>query len=98
VSRLAAAGLLLVGSHLLAAGVTVDPKLPSYEAGTPVSGELVVAGNHATDEVVKAWANKFARYHPQVRVQLRNDTRLTTDAFDVAIASGAIDIVPSARE
>lgn len=45
-----------------------------------------------------AWAKKFARYHPQVSVRLRDDTRLTTDAFDVAIAGGDIDLIPSARE
>ena len=33
-----------------------------------------------------------------VTVRLRNDTRLTTDAFDVAIAAGDIDLIPSARE
>src|SRR5258706_15255423 len=45
-----------------------------------------------------AWAKKFARFHPGARVRLRDDTRLTTDAFDVAIAAGDIDLIPSARE
>ena len=43
-------------------------------------------------------AEKFARYHPQVSIRLRDDTHLTTDAFDVAIAAGDIDLIPSARE
>jgi phosphate transport system substrate-binding protein len=63
-----------------------------------VAGEVSVAGNHATDEAMMAWAKAFARYHPAVRVRLRDDTRLTTDAFDVAITKGDIDLVPSARE
>jgi phosphate transport system substrate-binding protein len=33
-----------------------------------------------------------------VTLRLRDDTRLTTDAFDVAIAAGDIDLIPSARE
>jgi phosphate transport system substrate-binding protein len=76
----------------------VDVRLPSYEPGAPVSGEIVCAGNHATDEAMMAWARKFAKYNPGVTLRLRDDTRLTTDAFDVAIAAGDIDLIPSARE
>src|SRR5258708_31736856 len=83
---------------LAAGAVTLDGNLPAYEAGGPVSGEISVAGNHATDDVMVAWAKKFARFHPGVTVRLRDDTRLTTDAFDVAIAAGDIDLIPSARE
>jgi phosphate transport system substrate-binding protein len=97
-SFVAAAGLLLATGRLLAAGLTVDARLPAYEPGAPVSGEIVCAGNHATDEAMTAWARKFAKYHPGVTLRLRDDTRLTTDAFDVAIAAGDIDLIPSARE
>src|ERR1700737_1147407 len=76
----------------------VDARLPAYEPGTPVSGEIVCAGNHATDEAMMGWARKFAKYHPGVTLRLRDDTRLTTDAFDVAIAAGDVDLIPSARE
>jgi phosphate transport system substrate-binding protein len=90
--------LLLTAGPLHAAGLTVDARLPSYESGTPVSGEIVCAGNHATDEAMMTWARKLAKYHPGVTLRLRDDTRLTTDAFDVAIAAGNIDLIPSARE
>jgi phosphate transport system substrate-binding protein len=83
---------------LVGGAVTLDPGLPAYEPGPPVGGEISVAGNHATDEIMAAWAKKFARFHPQAHVRLRDDTRLTTDAFDVAIAAGDIDLIPSARE
>ena len=96
-SFVATAGLLFAG-RLLAAGLTVDARLPAYDPGAPVSGEIVCAGNHATDEEMMAWARKFAKYHPGVTLRLRDDTRLTTDAFDVAIAAGDIDLIPSARE
>jgi len=88
----------VIDALLFAALVTLDPGLPAYEPGAKVEGEISVAGNHATDEVMAAWAKKFARIHPGVRVRLRDDTRLTTDAFDVAIAAGDIDLIPSARE
>jgi phosphate transport system substrate-binding protein len=78
--------------------VTLDPRIPAYEPHESVSGEISVAGNHATDEVMRAWAKKFARFHPGASVHLRDDTHLTTDAFDTAIAAGDIDLVPSARE
>jgi len=96
--KLAAASALLAASGLASAAVALDPQLPPYEPGAAVSGEIVVAGNHATDDVMTAWARKFAQFHPGVRLRLRDDTRLTTDAFDAAIAAGDIDIVPSARE
>src|SRR5258707_3913894 len=83
---------------LCAAAVTLDAGLPAYEPRGKVEGEISVAGNHATDDAMAAWAKKFARFHPGVRVRLRDDTRLTTDAFDVAIAAGDIDLIPSARE
>ena len=97
-SVVAAAGLLLAAGRLLAAGLMVDPRLPAYDPGAPVSGEIVCAGNHATDEAMMVWAHKFTKYHPGVTLRLRDDTRLTTDAFDVAIAAGDIDLIPSARE
>jgi len=97
-SLIAIASLLLAAGRLLGSDLTVDARLPSYETGASVNGEIVCAGNHATDDVIMAWAKKFARYQPQVTVRLRNDTRLTTDAFDVAIAAGGIDLIPSARE
>ena len=93
-----AAGVLAAFGPLAALAATLDAKLVPYEAGPAVSGEISVAGNHATDEIMGAWAKKFARFHPGVTIRLREDTRLTTDAFDVAIAAGDIDLIPSARE
>jgi phosphate transport system substrate-binding protein len=80
------------------AAATLDPRLPAYEPRASVEGEIRVAGNHATDDVMAAWAKRFAEFHPGARVRIRDDTHLTTDAFDVAIASGDIDLIPSARE
>ena len=57
---IAIAGLLLTTGRLLASDLTVDARLPSYEPGASVSGEIVCAGNHATDDVIMAWAKKFA--------------------------------------
>jgi phosphate transport system substrate-binding protein len=92
------ATLLSAATPALAAALTLDRDMPAYTPDAVVSGEIVVAGNHATDAVMSAWARKFARFQPGVSVRLRDDTRLTTDAFDVAIAAGGIDLIPSARE
>ena len=88
----------MIASLLLAAAIALDANLPAYEPHERVAGEISVAGNHATDDVMHAWAKKFARFHPGAKVRLRDDTRLTTDAFDAAIAAGDIDLIPSARE
>ena len=45
---LLAAGLLLAAGRLFAAGLALDPDLPAYVPGAPISGEISVAGNHAT--------------------------------------------------
>jgi phosphate transport system substrate-binding protein len=93
------AGLLLASAPLLATAAPVlDKDIAAYMPAASVSGEIVVAGNHATDAVMATWARKFARLQPGARVRLRDDTRLTTDAFDVAIDAGGIDLIPSARE
>ena len=63
--------LLLATGRLLAAGLVVDSRLPSYEPGPSVSGNIVCAGNHATDEAILTWVKKFARYRPQVSIRLR---------------------------
>jgi phosphate transport system substrate-binding protein len=97
-ARSCAAILLFASCPASANGLVVDPRLPSYAPGEAVGGEITVAGNHATDDAVRIWAKRFARYQPGVTLRLRDDTRLTTDAFDVAIAHGDIDLVPSARE
>ena len=88
----------VLAAAAVAAALTVDPGLPAYAPREKVEGDLSVAGNHATDDTIRAWAAKFAAFHPGAHIRLRDDTRLTTDAFDVAIASGDIDLIPSARE
>jgi phosphate transport system substrate-binding protein len=83
---------------LAAGAVTIDPDLPAYEPRAPVNGEIVCASNNATDELIRAWAAKFARLHPGARLTLRGERKLTTDAFNTAIAAGDVDLVPAARE
>jgi hypothetical protein len=51
--------LLLATGRLLAPGLVVDSRLPSYEPGPPVSGNIVCAGNHATDETILTWAKQI---------------------------------------
>jgi phosphate transport system substrate-binding protein len=93
----AAACVIALGSSSTPA-LELDATLSPYVRGEPVSGTITIAGNHATDDLIQGWADAFSRMQPDVHVTLRNDTRLTTDAFNVAIADGNIDIIPSARE
>jgi phosphate transport system substrate-binding protein len=81
-----------------ASALELDPGLAPYKPGDAVSGEITVAGNHATDDLVQGWARLFSHYHPQVRIAIRQDTHLTTDAFDAAVDRGGLDIIPAARE
>jgi phosphate transport system substrate-binding protein len=88
---------LALGAAPALAGA-LDPGLVDYAPREQATGTVTIAGNHATDDAVRAWARAFARFQPGVKIVLRDDTHLTTDAFDVALAAGGIDIVPSARE
>ena len=94
----AVAGTAAVARWRDARAATLDPALRPYVAGEPVEGRLAIAGNHATDDLVAAWAAAFAPFQPGIRIEIRHDTHLTTDAFDVAVARDDIDLVPSARE
>lgn len=95
---IAAAGAAMTTRARTARAAELDAALRPYVADRPVEGHVTIAGNHATDDLVLAWANAFARVQPGVSVDIRHDTRLTTDAFDVAVARDDIDLVPSARE
>ena len=66
-------------------------------AGSANADTIVYMGNHATDDLMAAWAVKFAASHPGVHFTAQS-TRLTTDAYDSAIASDGVDVIPSARE
>jgi phosphate transport system substrate-binding protein len=76
----------------------VDPALAAYVPAESVSGEIVCAGNHATDDVVAAWGRKFATFHPGCRLKLREDSQLTSTAFEVVAKDSGIDLTPCARE
>ena len=90
--------VLLLAHGPPCAAVVVDPSLPPYAECEAASGTVVVAGNHATDDAMARWAQRFSVLQPNVTIRVLTDTTLTTDAFDAAIASGKVDLIPSARE
>jgi len=70
----------------------------SGTATAETAGGIVYMGNHATDELMAAWVRNFQQTHPDAKFELRDATHLTTDAYDTAIASDDVDLIPSARE
>jgi phosphate transport system substrate-binding protein len=77
---------------LLLAGVASA----AAEPGAPGEG-LTFARADTMDGLVRAWAAGFRRLHPGVALTLRNDTRLSADAFDLLLA-GRVQVAPFVRE
>lgn len=75
-----------------------DGALPRYISEPGLKGRMVAVSNRATDPLMAAWASGFARCQPEVDVELRTGTRVSTDAFDAAIAAVDVDLIPAARE
>lgn len=68
---LALALLGIVASNALAdEAVQVDPALPSYEKVSGVSGNLNSIGSDTMNNLMTYWAEGFAKFYPNVKVQV----------------------------
>ncbi len=76
----------------------VQARTIAPEIALRLDGKIVIAGNRATEPLIRAWVEGFGRRQPAVAITVRTDTRISTDAFDAAIDGSDIDIVPAARE
>ena len=64
-----AATTALVASPVMAQ--TVDPALPSYEAGSGVSGNLVSIGSDTLNNLMTLWSEGFRGFYPNVAIQIQ---------------------------
>jgi phosphate transport system substrate-binding protein len=69
------AALLAAGTALLSAPalaeVSVDPNLPSYEAVSGVSGNLVSIGSDTLNNQMTLWSEGFRGFYPNVAIQIQ---------------------------
>jgi len=88
-----AAALLLAG--VAAAQVTVDPALPAYKATGGVSGNLSSVGSDTLNNLMTFWAELFARYYPNAKIQIEGKGSSTAPP---ALISGTAQLGPMSRE
>ncbi len=92
----AAAGLaILAGSALLSAqAIQVDPKLPSYQRVSGISGSLSSVGSDTMNNMFTLWAEAFRKMYPNVKVQIEGKGSSTAPP---ALIAGTSQFGPMSR-
>jgi phosphate transport system substrate-binding protein len=89
-----AASLLLVGG-VVSAQVQVDQGLPAYKATSGVSGNISSVGSDTLNNLMTFWAEQFARYYPNAKVQIEGKGSSTAPP---ALIGGTAQLGPMSRE
>lgn len=73
----------------------VDPTLPDYQRTSGVSGSLSSIGSDTLNNLMTLWAEEFARFYPNVNVQIQGAGSSTAPP---AITEGTAQFAPMSRE
>jgi phosphate transport system substrate-binding protein len=93
-SLAAAAAVLLIGG-VVSAQVQVDPGLTPYKATSGVSGNISSVGSDTLNNLMTFWAEQFAKYYPNARVQIEGKGSSTAPP---ALIGGTAQLGPMSRE
>jgi phosphate transport system substrate-binding protein len=85
--------LLFVGS--VVAQVKLDPGLVPYKATSGVSGSISSVGSDTLNNLMTFWAEQFARYYPNAKVQIEGKGSSTAPP---ALIGGTAQLGPMSRE
>jgi phosphate transport system substrate-binding protein len=91
---LAVIAVVLLGGGA-AAQVQLDPGLAPYQPVSGVSGNLSSVGSDTLNNLMTFWAELFARYYPNARVQIEGKGSSTAPP---ALISGTAQLGPMSRE
>jgi len=91
---LAVAAVLVLGGGA-AAQVQLDPGLVPYKPVSGVSGNLSSVGSDTLNNLMAFWAELFARYYPNAKVQIEGKGSSTAPP---ALISGTAQLGPMSRE
>ena len=83
-----------VGSTAVFAQVQVDPNLPKYARGAGVSGNLSSIGSDTLNNLMTLWAEEYAKFYPNVRVQIQGAGSSTAPP---AMIEGTANFGPMSR-
>jgi len=90
----ATAAVLLVGG-VVSAQVQVDPGLTPYKAASGVSGNISSVGSDTLNNLMTFWAELFAKYYPNAKVQIEGKGSSTAPP---ALIAGTAQLGPMSRE
>ena len=85
---------LLFGGPAVAQ-VVVDSALPAYKPAGGVSGNLSSVGSDSLNNLMTFWAELFARYYPNAKIQIEGKGSSTAPP---ALISGTAQLGPMSRE
>jgi phosphate transport system substrate-binding protein len=88
------ASVLLLGGAV-SAQVQLDPGLLPYKAASGVSGNISSVGSDTLNNLMTFWAEQFARYYPNAKVQIEGKGSSTAPP---ALIGGTAQLGPMSRE
>src|SRR5512145_2627568 len=74
--------------------VTVDASIPAYQKTSGVSGTLNSIGSDTMNNLMTLWAEGFAKYYPNVKVQVEGKGSSTAPP---ALIAGTAQLGPMSR-
>jgi phosphate transport system substrate-binding protein len=86
---------LLLGAGGVSAQVQLDPGLPPYKAASGVSGNVSSVGSDTLNNLMTFWAELFAKYYPNAKVQIEGKGSSTAPP---ALIAGTAQLGPMSRE
>jgi phosphate transport system substrate-binding protein len=86
--------VLLFGG-VVVAQVALDPGLVPYKATSGVSGNISSVGSDTLNNLMTFWAEQFARYYPNAKVQIEGKGSSTAPP---ALIGGTAQLGPMSRE
>jgi phosphate transport system substrate-binding protein len=89
-AAVAATGILLAAEAL-----QVDPKLPTYEKASGISGNLSSIGSDTMNNLATLWAEGFRKYYPNVKIQVEGKGSSTAPP---ALIEGTAQLGPMSRK
>jgi phosphate transport system substrate-binding protein len=85
---------VLLATGALASPVKLDPALTSYKAVSGVSGNLSSVGSDSLNNLMTLWAEGFAKYYPNAKVQIEGKGSSTAPP---ALIAGTAQLGPMSR-
>lgn len=81
-------------SFAATATAEVDPNLPSYERVSGISGNLTSIGSDTLNNLMTLWAEEFAKFYPNVNIQIQG---AGTSTAPPALVEGTSNFGPMSR-